>query len=152
MSVEPFAMGSCACGLVRYVVTQPVKWCSHCHCFSCRQQHGAPVVTWFGVAWEGFKLAGREHLKWYVCSEEAKRGFCTNCGTPFLFMSTRWPDEVHVARASLRSSKEEIVPTVHVHHDQQAQWFLFEDPLPKVGGLDPADTRVHVTRERPEGV
>lgn len=127
------ARGGCACGAIKYVVTLPVKWCSNCHCRACRQQHGAPVVTWFGVDWEKFKLNGREHLKWYLCSEEAKRGFCVNCGTPFLFMSTEWPDEVHVARASLRG-KVDIAPIGHIHFEQRVPWFPFEDSLPRRGG------------------
>jgi hypothetical protein len=95
--------------------------------------HGAPIVTWFGVASENFRLAGREHLKWYICSEEAKRGFCMECGTPFLFMSTRWPDEVHVTRASLHG-KVDITPGAHIFFDQHVEWFPFVDSLPCLGG------------------
>lgn len=135
MSTESMVTGSCACGAIKFVITLPVKWCTHCHCVACRRQHAAPLVTWCGVAWENFKLAGREHLKWYFCSEDAKRGFCTNCGTPLLFMSMRWPDDVHVARTSLRG-KVNIIPGGHIHFDQHVQWFPFEDSLPRRGGKD----------------
>lgn len=135
MSAESTVLGSCACESIKFVVTLPVKWCTHCHCRACRRNHGAPIVTWFGVAWDNFRLAGREHLKWYVCSEDAKRGFCANCGTPFLFLSTRWPDEVHVTRASL-NGKLNIAPIGHIHFDQHVPWFPFEDTLPRRGGQD----------------
>ncbi|HEY0512117.1 MAG TPA: GFA family protein [Thermoanaerobaculia bacterium] len=129
MSVASHAQGSCACGAIKYAVILPVKWCAHCHCHACRRNHGAPIVTWFGVANENFRLSGREHLKWYLCSDEAKRGFCMDCGTPLLFMSTRWPDEVHVTRASLLSEVS-IMPGAHLYTDQRADWFPFEDSLP----------------------
>lgn len=149
MSDESVAVGSCACGLVKYVVTLPVKWCAHCHCIACRQHHGAPVVTWFGVAAESFRLGGREHLKWFVCSEEAKRGFCTNCGTPLLFMSTRWPDEVHVTRASLLG-RTDVLPRAHVHFDQHVKWSPLEDSLPRLGGLDSAAAEEPIPHHGPE--
>ncbi len=133
MSDESRALGSCVCGSVKFVVTLPVLWCTHCHCRACRRQHSAAIVTWCGVAWENFRLAGRKHLKWYICSEDSKRGFCGNCGTPLLFMSTRWPDEVHVARASLHA-KVDIIPIAHIHYGQHVSWFSFEDSLPRLGG------------------
>ena len=152
MKVESMALGGCCCGRVRFVVNLPVKWCSHCHCISCRRQHGAPLVTWFGVAADNFKLAGREYLRWYICSEDAKRGFCTHCGTPMLFMSTRWPDEVHVARASL-VTKADITSVGHIHFDQHAPWFPFEDSLPRWGGkdgLEPMENLPPSARPAPE--
>lgn len=133
MSDESHVLGGCACGAVRFVVTLPVKWCAHCHCHACRRNHGAPVVTWLGVASGSFRLAGREHLKWHVCSDSAKRGFCAECGTPLLFLSTRWPDEVHVTRASL-ADEVDITPSAHVYSEQHVPWFPFDDALPHLGG------------------
>lgn len=135
MSKESKVLGSCTCGAIKFVVTLPVRWCTHCHCEACRRQHAAAFVTWFGVAWESFKLTGREYLKWYICAQDAKRGFCIHCGTQLLFMSTRWPDEVHVTRANLHG-KVEINPAYHVHFDQRAGWFPFDDSLPRLYGRD----------------
>ena len=132
MSTDHVA-GTCACGSIKFIFTLPVRWCTHCHCPSCRRHHGAAFVTWFGVASESFRLSGREHLKWHVCSEDSKRGFCGNCGSPLLFMSTRWPDEIHVARASL-PGKVDIKPIAHIFFDRHVSWFPFEDALPRLGG------------------
>jgi hypothetical protein len=133
MSTRNDVIGSCACGAVKFVFTLPVRWCSHCHCHSCRRHHGAAIVTWFGVAAADFRLAGRESLKWHICSEYTKRGFCVNCGSPLLFMTTRRPDEVHVARASLPGELD-ITPNAHIFFDQHVPWFPFEDSLPCYGG------------------
>lgn len=133
MSSPIHVPGSCACGLIKFVVTLPVRWCTHCHCRSCCRHHGAALVTWVGVPAKNFRLAGREHLKWRVCSEDSKRGFCSNCGSPFLFMSTRWADEVHVARANI-FGEINLTPGAHTYFDQHASWFPFEDSLPRFGG------------------
>jgi hypothetical protein len=133
MSSQNHVAGGCACGAIKFVVTLPVLWCTHCHCHSCRRHHGAAIVTWFGVASANFRLSGREHLKWHVCSENAKRGFCGNCGSPFLFLTTRRPDEVHVARASLHDEVD-TTPGSHIFFDQHVSWLPIEDSLPRFGG------------------
>jgi hypothetical protein len=135
MSAEPgtYVVGSCACQSIKFVVTLPVRWCTHCHCHSCRRHHGAAFVTWVGVAAENFRLSGREHLKWRICSEDSKRGFCMSCGSPLLFMSMRWPDEVHFVRANLHG-KVDITPAAHIHADQHVEWFPFQDSIPHLGG------------------
>jgi len=94
---------------------------------------GSAFVTWIGVPYEKFKLAGRENLRWYICSEQSKRGFCNNCGTSLLFRSTVWPDDVHVTRASI-IGKADIAPRFHIHFEQHVDWFEFEDSVPRQGG------------------
>jgi hypothetical protein len=141
MSNQSHVVGSCACGAIKFVFTLPIRWCTHCHCYSCRRHHGAAVVTWIGVASDAFRLSGREHLKWHLSSEDSKRGFCVHCGSPLLFMSERWPDEVHVVRASLHGDLE-ITPGAHAFFDQHVSWFPFEDSLPRLGGkhgIEPMD-------------
>jgi hypothetical protein len=132
MSNEPI-IGRCHCGIIRFLIKPPIKWCAHCHCPGCRMVHGAAMITWFGVDVPSLRLGGREHLKWYISSKEAKRGFCVHCGSPLLFMSTRWPDEVHVTRASIVTPFE-VAPGGHVYFDQRVEWLVLGDQLPRLGG------------------
>jgi hypothetical protein len=138
MSADNRAFGRCLCGAVKFLVTLPPRFCVHCHCHTCRLMHGAAFVTWLGVPAPHLKLAGREHLKWYVGSPVAKRGFCDVCGTPMLFMSTEWPGEVHVTRASILDQAE-ITPRFHIYYDQRVDWFPFDDALPHLGGKKGTD-------------
>ena len=48
------AEGGCLCGAVRYRVSGSPYHQTHCHCTLCRRASGAPFVTWFSVAREGF--------------------------------------------------------------------------------------------------
>lgn len=126
--------GGCLCGAVRFAIELPTKWCAHCHCSMCRRAHGAGFVTWVGVPTEQFRLlAGAEELRRYRSSEAATRGFCGRCGTMMLFESTRWPGEVHVARAAIPGAIDRA-PQAHVSFSDRVEWVHVGDDLPRRGG------------------
>jgi hypothetical protein len=133
MSAENKAVGSCICGAIKFVVELPALWCINCHCFFCRRAHGAAFVTWFGVPSKSFRLGGREHLKWWYGPEESKRGFCGDCGSNLIFLSAKWPDEVHVTLGSI-VTEVDLSPTAHIFWDHHVGWYPFEDSLPRLGG------------------
>lgn len=104
--------GACLCGAVRFQLRLPSRWVAHCHCSFCRRAHGAAFVTWAGFASDRFALAPDSlPPAWYASSPGARRAFCPRCGSPMLFESTRWPGEVHVARALITGELE--VPDLH---------------------------------------
>jgi len=125
--------GQCLCGAVRFEVEPPTKWCAHCHCSLCRRAHGAAFVTWFGVDSSRFRLvADGGELKWYRSTGEARRGFCSRCGSTMLFESSRWPDEIHITRASVDELDRE--PAAHVFFDVHVDWVELGDDLSRLGG------------------
>jgi len=139
MKAENRAAGSCHCGAIKILATLPVKGCVHCHCFACRHIHGAAFVTWFSVPRESLQLHGREHLKWYAADEDSRRGFCGNCGTHVLFVSGKYPEDVHIPRACVINDVD-VSPRAHLFFDQHVTWYPFVDPLPRFGGplgMDP---------------
>ena len=123
--------GSCLCGLVRFVITPPTKWCAHCHCTMCQRAHGAAFVTWVGVSEAQFELvAGRDTVHWYASSPDSRRGFCRHCGSSLFFRSERWPGEVHVARAAVPGEIDRE-PDEQVHTDTRVPWL--HEGAPTVG-------------------
>ena len=50
IALTPAAEGGCLCGKIRYRVEGEVEESAYCHCRTCQQQSGAPVVAWFAVA------------------------------------------------------------------------------------------------------
>ncbi|HEU0199352.1 MAG TPA: GFA family protein [Burkholderiaceae bacterium] len=134
------ARGSCLCGSVRFRAELPSKWVAHCHCTYCRRAHGAAFVTWAGFASEQFSLEpGSESPTWYDSSAGAKRGFCARCGSPMFFQSTRWPGEMHIARA-LFADPLDREPSAHVFYESHVSWLQVKDDLPKkVSKQEPAD-------------
>ena len=134
MNDSTVARGSCLCGAVRFIATLPTKWVAHCHCTFCRRAHGAPLVTWAGFRTAQFAL-DPEGLapSWYESSPGASRGFCPRCGSPMFFRSTRWPGEMHVARA-LFTDPLDRDPMAHVYYDDHVPWLAVNDALPKKPG------------------
>lgn len=100
----------------------------------CRRAHGAAYVAWVGVVRGQFRfLAGEDRLERYRSSEEATRSFCKTCGSTMFFESTRWPNEIHIARAAI-SGDIDKEPMAHVFFDDRAPWSLVLDRLPRFGG------------------
>lgn len=125
------ATGSCLCGAVRFRVTLPSKWVAHCHCTWCRRAHGAPFVTWAGFPTARFALeADSEAPAWYTSSPGARRAHCARCGSPMFFESTRWPGEMHVARALIEGPLDRE-PSAHVFYETHVPWLDVADALPK---------------------
>lgn len=49
------------------------------------------------------------------------------------FQSERWPDEIHVARASLPDDAD-LRAQAHYFFDDRASWARIDDELPRYGG------------------
>jgi hypothetical protein len=99
----------------------------------CRRAQGAGFVTWAGFAEDTFSFfAGEELLSRYESSAGAVRGFCSRCGTPLFFQSSRWPGEIHVTLASLDSA-EGLEPQAHAYWASRVAWLGWDGGgLPKV--------------------
>jgi hypothetical protein len=134
MKDDSIFSGGCLCGALRFEVTPPTRWCAHCHCSLCRRAHGAAFVTWFGVLRPQFDLvSGAEHLTWYQSTPQARRGFCSQCGSTLFFEGERWSDETHITLASMDGPIDRA-PKAHVFFDSHAEWVEPGDDLPRLGG------------------
>jgi len=132
MTANDRVHGACLCGAVSFSLALPTRWVAHCHCTMCQRAHGAAFVTWAGFDAEALQLAdGAEPLlQWYRSSPEAERGFCKQCGSSLFFRSSKWPGEVHVARANLDGALDRT-PQAHVFYDAHVPWFEVNDGLPR---------------------
>ncbi|WP_144392369.1 GFA family protein [Pleionea sediminis] len=125
---------SCLCQSVQLSFAEPVNWIAHCHCTMCQKANGAAFVTWLGINKEKFEITkGKSYLSWYQSSADASRAHCKNCGTPMLFTSSRWKDEVHVSRALVDTTLSHPVDC-HAFYDTHVNWSTTDPDLPKRGG------------------
>lgn len=130
----PELHGQCLCGAVAYAITAPSLWCAHCHCRMCQKAGGAGIITWFGVKPAQFRYTrGEDQVHWYASSPQAERGFCQTCCSPLFFRSERWPDELHITRASLDDPLDRE-PAAHVFFDTHVRWMPIDTELPRKGG------------------
>jgi hypothetical protein len=123
--------GCCYCGTVKFELTFPTDMCGHCHCESCRRIHGAAFVTWTGASKKQFKfLSGEDKIKRYKSSTYIHWGFCSNCGTSFLYEHDQVPDRIWVTVASLTGPLDRK-PDSHVSFEKHVDWFTVNDDLPR---------------------
>ena len=73
--------GSCLCGAVRFAVTGALRPVIACHCMQCRKQTGTYMSA---TACADADLAVTDPegaLAWYRSSPQARRSFCSRCGS-----------------------------------------------------------------------
>lgn len=73
--------GGCQCGAVRFRAKRLGRP-SICHCRMCQKAFGSffgPLVTSYEVTWT------RGQPSYFESSDKARRGFCSNCGTPLVY-------------------------------------------------------------------
>ena len=124
------SQGSCLCGGVRFEITAPFVWASHCHCSRCRKHSGAFGLTQGRVPREGFRLIqGEELIAVYRPPGEGRvKAFCKVCGSSLF--GNEWPegDQIGVRLGSLDGDPG-IRPSFHTFVESRAPW----DELPDDG-------------------
>lgn len=117
---SPELTGGCLCGEIRYRARRPVSAPALCHCVSCRQASGAPVVAWFTVRTGDLELVGAPATE-FRSSEHVIRSFCGRCGTPLSYRHDRYPDYVDITLASL-DDPSVLPPGDHVWTSHRIPW------------------------------
>jgi hypothetical protein len=75
--------GRCLCGAICYTLNGAPIAVLDCHCSVCRRESGAPSLVFAGYRRADVAMSGS--LKYYRSSENARRGFCSNCGSPVCY-------------------------------------------------------------------
>ena len=124
--------GSCLCGGVRFEVTAPFVWASHCHCSRCRKHSGAFGETQGRVPREGFRLLqGEELISVYRPEDGRVKAFCSVCGSSLF--GNEWPegDQIGIRLGALDGDPG-IRPSFHTFVGSKAPWEqLPDDGLPR---------------------
>ena len=120
--------GSCLCGAVRYRITGPLKQVVGCHCGQCRKQTGHYMPA-TGVRMKYFDLIEERGLKWYCASEQARRGFCGECGST-LFWHANGADRIAIAAGSL-DGETGLQTAAHIFVADKGDYYELEPDLPQ---------------------
>ena len=144
MSDQSFkASGGCMCDKVRYEVTGEPFSVSYCHCLSCRQHSGAPVVTLVGLKQDQVNFTEGER-RIYESSPGVGRGYCRDCGTPLSWEGDGGElgplVELHI---NTFDDPEKFTPQQHIHHDERLPWFDVADELPRFHEWDEGEPYRH---------
>jgi hypothetical protein len=103
-----------------------------CHCTFCRRVSGAPVVAWFSVRPDAFRVT-KGQVKSFRSSPFAARSFCADCGTPISYQRDGL-NEMDVTTCSL-DDPESVPPRDHTFVSNALTWAPIEDGLPRHAAL-----------------
>lgn len=76
--------GRCECGAVAFEVTGARETITMCHCSQCRRLSGHHWAA-TNAPFENVVFTEERGLKWFVSSDWAKRGFCSECGSSLFY-------------------------------------------------------------------
>ena len=76
--------GGCQCGAVRFRVDGELGEASICHCRMCQKAMGGLFGPFVGAPFEALVWT-RGEPKRFQSSNQVRRGFCSDCGTPLTF-------------------------------------------------------------------
>jgi hypothetical protein len=103
----PVWTGGCQCGAVRFRAEGALGRASVCHCRMCQKATGNFYAP-FAQVGDARLTWTRGALKHFASSNDARRGFCGNCGTPLTFEAS---DGVALAIGSFDEA-EAIAPVI----------------------------------------
>lgn len=123
--------GSCLCGGVRFEVTEPFLFVSHCHCTTCKHLAGGVGTTSGRARTDTIRiLEGAELIRTYMPEEGSAKSFCTNCGSNLF--GGGWPDSELCAVRLTTIAGFDGTPQAHIFVRSVAPWeTLPDDGLPR---------------------
>ncbi|MCO6417527.1 GFA family protein [Siccirubricoccus sp. KC 17139] len=119
--------GGCLCGEIRYEAHGTPFHPTLCHCRMCRLAAGAPVVAWFSVKREDYRLVAGTPAR-YASSPGVVRTFCPRCGTSLTFESAAHAAEIDITTASL-DDPDAVPPQDHTRAAYRIGWVSLADGL-----------------------
>jgi hypothetical protein len=128
--------GGCLCGAVRYESKAAPTQGYYCHCTICQKNYGGLFSVTLRVPGVAFRFIKGE-LKFYRASSFARRGFCSDCGSPVAFFADGIAD-VWVKVGSLDHPEDWPMAkdaswgqSAHWHTDTKIPWYEISDGLPR---------------------
>ncbi len=121
--------GRCDCGAVTFEVTGARDTVSICHCTQCRRTSGHMWAATH-APFDQLKFTNDTGLKWYVSSDWAKRGFCTECGSS-LFYKMNDEDGIGIAAGSL-DGQTGMTVSRHIFCADKGDYYAIADAEPQI--------------------
>jgi hypothetical protein len=117
------------CAAVRYRVSGPLRDVVGCHCSQCRRMTGHfMAATAARVA--DFALLSQAPLRWYEASAEARRGFCSACGST-LFWAGNGKDYISIAAGTLDDASG-LKFDCHIFVADKGAYYQIEPGVPQI--------------------
>jgi len=119
--------GGCACGTIRYTISNSPAMIAYCHCQECRRTCGSVVSVLAGFARSGFELNSSEPAV-FQSSAAVKRSFCKDCGTSLFYENQHFPENIYIHIGSF-DQPENFPPDRHTFTSDRVCWYQINDDL-----------------------
>ena len=127
--------GSCDCGAVSFSLTSrhPYPY-NLCYCSICRKTAGSGGYSInLGGEYDSLGIEGSEHVTEYRAKladaetgetrqSEARRHFCSRCGSALWVWDPRWPELVHPFASAIDTELPAPPVRTHLMLDFKAPW------------------------------
>ena len=123
--------GRCLCEAVSFRTRGPLRGVVYCHCTQCRRQTGHFFAA-TQVADDRIEIVGGDMVRWYAASPEAKRGFCSNCGS-VLFWKRNGSGRISVLAGAF-DRPSGLEGDMHIFVADKGDYYAIEDGLPQFAG------------------
>ena len=126
--------GSCLCGAVTLEVEGDLPAPDGCHCSKCRKHSGHFFVS-TDVPRSSLTVRGDSHVTWFQSSPNARRGFCSICGSS-LFWDPIGRDWTGVAMGAFdRPTNTRLA--LHIYAADKGDYYEITDGLPTFDQVPP---------------
>jgi hypothetical protein len=131
--------GACACGAVRFEVTEPFAAAVYCHCTRCQRRTGTAASANARVAAHALHiLQGEELIRSWRPETGAGKFFCSECGSALFSRNPATPEFVGVRLGALDGDPG-VRPSARQYTAYAAVWETIpEDGLPRHPEARPA--------------
>lgn len=120
--------GRCSCGAVTFRTRGELRGVVYCHCSQCRRQTGHFLAS-TNVSDENLEVSGAEQVTWFHSSGDAKRGFCSHCGSGLFWKHGKLGHTSILAGAF--DAPSGLVGSKHIFVMDKGDYYSIEDGLPQ---------------------
>jgi hypothetical protein len=130
--------GGCACGKVRFKITQPLMGVGVCHCTDCQKASGGGPNYVALAPKTGFEVTKGE-ANVYSCKGDSGatvgRAFCGECGSPLWSLPPDGP--FNAVKLGALDHNADMTPNLHLYTASAPPWHLMHEGLPAFPKMPP---------------
>jgi len=126
--------GSCLCGAVTFEVAGSLPPPDACHCTQCRK-HSGHFFASTDVPRDALTVHGSNEVAWFRSSDQARRGFCSTCGSSLFWdpIDRTRNDWIGVAMGAFDLPTDTEL-AIHIFVAEKGDYYGIADGLPQKRG------------------
>lgn len=131
--------GGCACGAIRFKISEPLMGVGACHCRDCQKiGGGAPnyVAVIPKTAFELIQGEARFYSSKGDSGADVHRAFCAECGSPLWGLPAQAP--YLTIKLGALDDHSDLTPGLHLYVASAPPWHLMHEGVPTFPGMPPS--------------